>query len=230
MHLALLQLAARHKQRLVWWGTEDVLALSSNNITLFLSICRETWELWQRDLRASQNPPSFGEVRPTVQQNAIDNISKRWHQNLARQPGRPAGDVRIRFLDKVFGDLRNKLRDDIAMRYPGANGFSILVEDLVRIPSLSQLIEECVAWGDLERIDHTSKHASDKTKGARYKYYVNSILAPYYQVFQSHTKEPRYLAADDLLKHARNAKALPESAYGQPEEAQTSQEEIQVKD
>ena len=209
---ALLQLAASHKQRLLWWGVEDVLALSSNNITLFLSICRETWELWQRDLRTAKSPIAFGEVPTSVQQVAIENISKRWHQNLAKQPGRPGGDVRIRFLDKVFADLRLRLRRDESMRYPGANGFSILIEDLVPFPGLKRLLDECVAWGDLECMEHTSKHAADKTRGRRYKYYVNSILVPYYQIFHSHTKEPRYVKAEELLKHALNAKALPGSS------------------
>lgn len=207
---AVLQLAASHKQRLLWWGVENVLALSSNNITLFLSICRETWELWQRDLRTTKNAPAFGEVLPAVQQVAIENISKRWHQNLAKQPGRPGGDVRIRFLDRVFADLRIKLRKDEAMRYPGANGFSILMDELAVLPDLKQLLDECVAWGDLERIEHTSKHGADNTRGRRCKHYANAILVPHYQIFESHTKEPRYVKTDELLTHAKNAKALPQ--------------------
>lgn len=210
--LAILQLAASHKQKLIWWGTEDVLALSSNNITLFLSICRETWELWQRDLRSVTNPPGFGEVSLTVQRVAIENISKRWHQNLSKQPGRPGGDVRIRFLDRVFADLRIRLRNDEAMRYPGANGFSILLDEVAQFPDLKKLLDECVAWGDLECVEHTSKNPADKIRGRRFKYYANSILVPHYQIFQAHTKEPRYVRPDELLKHAQSAKALPVAA------------------
>jgi hypothetical protein len=209
--LAILQLAASHKQKLIWWGTEDVLALSSNNITLFLSICRETWELWQRDLRSVSNPPGFGEVPLTVQRVAIENISKRWHQNLSKQPGRPGGDVRIRFLDRVFADLRIRLRKDEAMRYPGANGFSVLVDEITQFPALKRLLDECVAWGDLECVEHTSKNPADKIRGRRFKYYANSILVPHYQIFQAHTKEPRYVRPDELLKHAESAKAIPAS-------------------
>lgn len=204
---SLLQLAASHNQRLVWWGTEHVLALSSNNITLFLSICRETWELWQRDLRNTKQATSLDTVPSTVQFVAIENISKRWHQNLAKQPGRPGGDIRIRFLDRIFSDLRIKLRKDEAMRYPGANGFSVLVDELATQPDLNKLLDECVAWGDLERVGHTSKHGADG--GRRCKFYVNSILAPYYQIFEAHTKEPRYIRAQELLGHASSAKALP---------------------
>lgn len=206
---ATLQLAARHKQRLLWWGIEHILSLSSNNITLFLSLCRETWELWQRDLRASSSPPAFSEVPVKVQQVAIDNVSKRWHQNFAKQPGRPGGDARIRFLDRVFGDLRVRLRSDEEMRYPGANGFSVLMDDVASIPMLKQLLDECVAWGDLECITHTSKHSGDKKRGRRNKYYANSILAPHYQIFESHTKEPRYMKSGDLLKFAQAAHAVP---------------------
>ena len=210
--LAILQLAARHKQKLIWWGIEDVLALSSNNITLFLSTCRETWQLWQRDLRSLSNPPGFSEVPLTVQRVAIENISKRWHQNLSKQPGRPGGDIRIQFLDRVFADLRIRLRKDEAMRYPGANGFSVLSDEISKFPDLKRLLDECVAWGDLECIEHTSKHSADKIRGRRFKYYANSILVPHYQIFQAHTKEPRYVRPDELLKHAQSAKALPVSA------------------
>jgi hypothetical protein len=224
--LAILQLAARHKQKLIWWGIEDVLALSSNNITLFLSICRETWELWQRDLRSLSNPPGFSEVPLTVQRVAIENISKRWHQNLSKQPGRPGGDVRIQFLDRVFADLRIRLRKDEAMRYPGANGFSVLLDEISKFPELKRLLDECVAWGDLECIEHTSKHSADKIRGRRFKYYANSILVPHYQIFQAHTKEPRYIRPDELLKHAQSAKALPLSA--EPREAIPEQPELNL--
>ncbi|MBN9690528.1 MAG: hypothetical protein J0M24_09835 [Verrucomicrobia bacterium] len=207
--LAILQLAASHKQKLIWWGTEDVLALSSNNITLFLSICRETWELWLRDLRSETSLPGFGEVPLTVQRVAIENISKRWHQNLSKQPGRPGGDVRIRFLDRVFADLRIRLRNDEAMRYPGANGFSVLLDEVAQFPELKRLLDECVAWGDLECVEHTSKNPADKIRGRRFKYYANSILVPHYQIYQAHTKEPRYVRPEELLKHALSAKALP---------------------
>lgn len=209
MRHALLQLASKHQQRLVWWGAQSVLGLSSNNITLFLSIGRETWELWQRSLRSGESLPSFTEAPIEVQQVAIDNISKRWHQNLARQPGRPGGDVRLRFIDRIFAHLRTRLRKDQAMRYPGASGFSILSEELSHHKDLKRLLDECVAWGDLERIEHTSKRTDDKVKGGRHKFYANSILVPFYQIYESHTKEPYYMDTSELLKFASEANALP---------------------
>jgi len=112
----------------------------------------------------------------------------------------------------VFADLRIRLRKDEAMRYPGANGFSVLLDELSKFQDLKRLLDECVAWGDLECIEHTSKHSADKIRGRRFKYYANSILVPHYQIFQAHTKEPRYVRPDELLKHAQNAKALPVSA------------------
>lgn len=205
---AVLQLASTHKQRLMWWGVEDVLSLSSSNITLFLSLCREIWELWQRHARNDGESQQFVEISAEVQRVAIDNVSKRWHQNLAKQPGRPGGDVRLRFLDRVFADLRSRLKKDAPMRYPGANGFSLLDEDLEEFPELTRLIEECVAWGDLEKIPHTPKHSRDKLKGNRFKYFANTILAPHYQIFGAHTKEPLYLKPETLLDHAIFAKAL----------------------
>lgn len=209
---AILQLAISHKQKLVWWGSQDVLALSSNNITLFLSICRETWELWQRDQKVVVERPSVIEtVPPSVQRVAIDNISKRWHDNFKKQPGRPAGDVRIRFLDRVFADLQIKLLKDKAMQCPGGNGFSIREDEIGLIPELERLLKECAAWGDLEEIIHTSKNATDKIRGQRFKYYANSLLAPRYQIFEAHTKEPRYVNAAELLQHAKKSKAIPQS-------------------
>ena len=42
------QIAARCAQRLKWSGKDDILALSSGNISIFLSICYEVWDVFLR--------------------------------------------------------------------------------------------------------------------------------------------------------------------------------------
>jgi hypothetical protein len=213
--LAVMQLVVRHQQTLFWWGTEKILALSASNITLFLSICREVWDQWRRR--------SFDEGVPTTsiqrrskeavvfwksQAVAIDNVSKAWHRNFARQPGRPGGDVRMRFVDALGTWLRRTLLADHAMSYPGGNGFSLRESDLDAHEPLSRLLEEAVGWGDLYEVSHTTKLAKEKHKDPRKKYYLNPILSPHYQIPEAHTKEPLYESVDTILHIAAEARAL----------------------
>jgi hypothetical protein len=213
--LAVMQLAVRHQQTLFWWGTEKVLALSASNITLFLSICREVWDQWRRrssDDRATVTT-SPGRVHEAPdfwksQAVAIDNVSKTWHRNFARQPGRPGGDVRMRFVDELGAWLRHCLLADAAMSYPGGNGISLRKSDLSKHEHLKRLLEEAVGWGDLYEVTHTTKLAKEKHRDPRKKYYLNPILSPHFQIPEAHTKEPLYESVETILRLAVQARAL----------------------
>lgn len=213
--LGVLQLVVRHQQSLVWWGTAKVLVLSASNITLFLSICREAWDQWRRRSLGAIERAASSPTRATVpvvnwksQAVAIDNVSKRWHRNFARQPGRPAGDIRMRFVDEVANWLRRKLVGNITMSYPGGNGFSLRQSDLKRFPQLERLLEEAVGWGDLYEVDHTTKIAKEKHRDPRKKYYLNPILSPHFQMPDAHTKEPIYSDVETIIGLAAEAGAL----------------------
>lgn len=220
--LAVMQLVVRHQQTLFWWGTKRALALSASNITLFLSICREVWDQWRRRSRAELEKEAVlrrsanAMVSWKTQAVAIDNVSKSWHRNFARQPGRPGGDVRMRFIDEVGNWLRRGMVSDFPMKYPGANGFSLTQSELKSNKQLAALIEEAVGWGDLYEVDHTTKVAEEKHRDPRKKYYLNPILSPHFQIPDAHTKEPVYAPVETIIKLAIQGRALTDNQRDLP--------------
>ena len=193
---AVLQLASRHQQKLQWWGEAKILLLCGGNILRFITICRETWDYWQRLADDPLHQRTAGRyVETWIQARAAEEASRKIQEALRRQPGNPAGDVRIKFLDSVARWLRNKMLDDSAMSYPGLNGFSLRESDLDKHPALRELIREAVGWGDLYERPHTSKSKADEP---RIKYYPNPALSPQYQLPEAHTKEPLYATAKDI--------------------------------
>ena len=54
---------------------------------------------------------------------AIQAVSDNAHRSFAKQPGRPAGDVRMVFVDALGAWLRASILKDVKMRTQGATGF-----------------------------------------------------------------------------------------------------------
>lgn len=210
---AVMQLISRHKQRMLWWGEAKVLSLCGSNILRFITICRVTWDYWQRLTDGTATDHAATSIVPSdIQSRAILEASRKVHEVLMRQPGQPAGDVRSRFLNEIASWLRSRLLDDKAMSNPGQNGFSLRVSDLNKHPELRQLIEEAVGWGDLYEMDHTSKSKAERSSEPRKKYYINPALSPFYELPEAHTKEPVYAKLEDILGLAIAAEAVPETA------------------
>ncbi len=208
-----LQIIGRHNQRMYWWGWKDVLGLSGSNALWFLRICREVWRSWQRlsvdqELTAGMLANSKCLVPMRTQWLAIDAVSSQMHDVFEAQPGRPAGDVRMRFLGRAAGWLRTGLMNDKALSNPGQNGFTLSRSELESHPGLKRLIEEAVGWGELYEVAHTSKSAGENASDPRRKFYLNPILSPFYQLPDVHTKEPVYNAAATLASYAEQASQL----------------------
>ena len=208
---AVLQLAARRQQRLWWWGYADVLALSGGNISVFLHICHQVWDHF---LKVERLKPEENRVDPLcksstamipkeIQAVGIQNASRAWLEKLKE---RPAGDLRRRFIEVLGNKLRTRLRDDRAMSYPGANGFSIPRSELMSKTrpneDIWEFLQEAVGYGALHSRDHTTKERSGK---ARVKFYLNPILSPYFQIPVAHQKEPAYWTIKDLVAIAKDA-------------------------
>ncbi len=208
---AILQLISRHQQRMLWWGKDKVLSLCGSNILRFITICRVTWDYWQRLTDGTPNRQDAKSIVPSdIQSRAVFEASRKVHESLVRQPGQPAGDVRGRFLNEIASWLRSRLLEDKAMSNPGHNGFSLRTSDLEEHAELRQLIEEAVGWGDLYEMDHTSKTKAERSSEPRKKYYINPALSPFYELPEAHTKEPVYAKLEDILRLAIAAGAVPE--------------------
>lgn len=204
---AVLQLAARRAQRLLWWGDDDMIALSGGgNIMMFLHLCHAVWDrfLKEENLKDESKRASLlagASIPEDTQAAGIQSASRQWYDKLGEQPG---GDVRRRFIDKLGRHLREKLRDDLSMSYPGANGFSLRRDHLEgpENKELYRFLSDAVGYGDLVAAEHTTK---SKRGERRIKFYLNPILSPVFQIPAAHTKEPSYWSIDDVMEIARAA-------------------------
>lgn len=196
----LLQIAARSAQRLNWSGKDHIIALSSGNISIFLSVCHEIWEAFLRSERrkksfARRDPISAKEsIDPDVQAVGIHTASASWYEKVTEQPN---GHDRQRFLNVIGPFFRARLVDDDAMSYPGNNGFSLSQQELQDYPSVRRFLEDAADYGDLYETVHTTKL---KDRKIRRKWYLSPILSPWYQLPESHVKEPYYASIEEMAR------------------------------
>lgn len=208
--LAVLQLYARRGQRLMWWGKRDILDLSGGNILAFLGLCHG---IWNQFLKMEQgkgkeehrtNPLAGESIDEKLQAVGIQEASKVWYNKLAEH--KPGGDIRQRFIGKLGNFLRRSMREDRKMSYPGGNGFSLEVNVLEdeTLPNREAwgFLKQCVGWGALVVVDHTTKMQAG---GRRLKFYMHPVLSPVFQLPVAHTKEPLYWEMEDLMSILKEA-------------------------
>lgn len=200
--IALMQIASRNQQQLQWSGTEEILALSGGNILAFLSLCQHIWDAWLRDMRDERiDKDALPKISRSVQSIGIQEASQEWFEKIARaEHGDYTRQRFVRFLGELF---YKKLIDDIAMSNPGHNGFSLRVADLDVEPVIENYLKTLEDYGDLVGMKHTSKTKGEK----RWKWYLNPILSPYFNIFHVHTKEPIYVPVEkvsDWMSQARS--------------------------
>lgn len=200
---ALLQLAARCSQRLQWSGSDSVLALSSGNISIFLSICYEVWDTFLRSERQKEplqrkNPVADG-IDGSLQAIGIQTASLRWYEKVSE---RPKGHDRQRFIDVLGATFRNKLLADESMSYPGHNGVSLTKDELKQDQFVKKFLDEAVDYGDLHDAIHTTKESDRRP---RRKWYLAPILSVFFQIPEAHKKEPYYANLSEMRKWLADA-------------------------
>lgn len=182
---ALMQIASANGQALAWSGEDEILNLSGGQILVFLFLMQHIWDAWLRDNRGSEGSLLEFPIPLDVQSQGVMEASQEWNRKQIEGPN--ARQRRI-FVDAVGRHLYKKLKSDKAMSYPGANGFSLRVDDLEKDGRLSNFLRQAVGYGDLYEAPHTSKHPGEK----RVKYYLAPILSPIFRIPSVHTKEPEY--------------------------------------
>ncbi len=210
IELALLQLASRNRQQLIWEGKDDILNLSGGNILVFLSLCQQIWEVAMRN---NKNLESKSGVVPTMDYNSqtlgILEASLRWYEKLASVKD---GSKRKLFVDFLGAKFHKKLTNDSKMSYPGHNGFSVENTELESDNEIFSLLKEASDFGDLFDRPHTTKSAK---REVRTKWYLNSILSPKFKIPVIHTKEHMYISIQELRRWMIEANVidsiLPES-------------------
>lgn len=205
----LVQIAARNSQKLQWSGKDHILAISSPNISVFLSVCHEIWDTF---IRTEQSKPESQRANPLLdgihselQAIAIQTASNDWYRKIAEQPH---GHDRQRFIEVLGRKIRTWLLDDVAMSYPGHVGFSLIVDELSTFPELNKFLDDASDYGDLYEAEHTTK---EKNRRRRKKWYLSPIFSPYFQIPEAHPKEPRYSSPEEVIEWTQEAGILQES-------------------
>lgn len=183
----LMQLASANRQAPMWGGENDVIGLSDGQILVFLFLLQHVWDAWLRDRRGDEDGDFQFPIRQEVQSQGVREASTEW---LSKQTEGPNADKRRLFVEELGKHLYVKLTDDKSMSNPGANGFSVENNEIVGNPDIQEFLMDSVSYGDLIELPHTSKKKGER----RTKYYLTSILSPYFRIPSVHTKEPEYVA------------------------------------
>ncbi len=200
---ALMQLAARCSQRMNWGGDSQILALSGNNILIFISMCQHIWDTYIRTQKTKldndkANPLLQG-MPEDVQTLGILSASTHWYNKIIELPG---GHQRKRLIDILGKLFRSSLLNDSKMSYPGHNGFSLTNIDWQSVPSVENFLKRAVDYGVLVAVPHTTKSPDRKP---RTKWYMNPIYSPYFSIPETHVKEPKYIKIADIINWMKAA-------------------------
>ena len=191
---ALLQIASRNRQQLIWEGVDDILALSGGSILAFLNLCQQIWEVWMRDFNSNENDQfQLPKIATSIQTLGILHASASWYDKLSTVYGGKERKQFITFLGILF---HKQLTEDLKMSYPGHNGFSLENDEQHGSIKLDKLLKEASDFGDLQDRSHTTK---SKDRKKRTKWYLNPILSPYFKIPAIHTKEPMYVTIENVV-------------------------------
>ena len=190
---ALMQIAGRCGQRMVWAGATDIVELGGGNILVFVSLCQHIWSVWLRTVREQSTPSDIvPSIAASVQAVGIQEASTHWFSKVAEETG---GTSRQRFISIMGEQLERELYKDEALSYPGRTGFSLGLQELGKEPELERFLNDCVDYGALVDAPHTTKESNRK---ARRKWYLNAILSPHFKLPHVRTKEPAYLTVPEV--------------------------------
>ena len=192
---ALMQIASRCYQRMIWSGHNDVIELSGGNILVFVGICQRIWSVWVRAIgQVDRGDSSLPKIDESLQAVGIQEASSHWFEKLSEET---EGNKRQRFVSYVGNFLQHGLVNDLALSYPGRNGFSLNLEELERATGVSQFLDDSVDYGALFDSPHTTK---EKNRRPRRKWYLNPVLTPHFGLPHIRTKEPLYVSVEDVKK------------------------------
>ncbi|MCK8463009.1 hypothetical protein MUY35_04000 [Aliiroseovarius sp. S1339] len=180
--------ASQSRQKSIWGGAKEILELSGGSILVFLGINQFIWSTWlQRNDRPEISRSSLPTISVGVQSTAIHRASNAWYDMIFQQSGRSA--ERARFVKNVGDLLRHKILSDEKLSYPGANGFSVMNEELDNLPAVRGFLEQLADYANMLMLRHTTKNSG---AGQRTKFYFHPIFCPTLGLPYVRTKEPYY--------------------------------------
>ena len=188
----LTQIASACAQRRLYHGWDTLLTLSASNILVFISLCREMWDHWER-LQEDRSEEE-GTMAPDVQSQAVRIVSNNW---LEKQEEFPRGTTRRQFVVRLGVALRKALIADRGLVYPGRTGFSLTEDELDADEVVRGFLEDAVDYGALVSFSHTTKERDGRR---RRKWYLSPILCPNFEIPAIRTKEPYYARVAEVRK------------------------------
>jgi len=199
----LSQIASERRQRRLYAGWDAILTLSGGNILVFLSLCREMWDLAQRTAAINQKTLESA-FKAELQSQAIWNVSSDW---LRKQDELSGGAFRRRFITRIGTGLRRALMSDKKLSNPGRTGFSLSQEELEsdQNSDIRLFLDEATDFGALVRKPHTSK---EKDRRPRVKWYISPVLCPNFDLPAVRTKEPYYATIDEVRRWIQTSDAV----------------------
>lgn len=197
------QIASTCRQRRVYGGWDVLMTLSASNVLVFLSLCREIWDINERSRRDDRSTDDLDEVVSTdVQSQAIRVVAETW---LRKQTEFPGGSRRKDFVTRLGIGIRKALLADKGLVYPGHNGFSLVVDEYEAedAADVREFLENATDFGALISSPHTTKELDRKP---RRKWYLFPILCPNFEIPAVRTKEPYYAELAEVREWLSDAR------------------------
>lgn len=193
--VALLQIASLANQKKRYFGWETTLYLSGANISAFLLLCGEIWDIATKmDIDPIKQCP----LEPLVQTEGIYAASEKW---LIRDRNEHLGGrKRYEVLSRLGPAIHDKLIGNLAISNPGHSGFSLREMDLWggdKGKEVAKYIQNAVSWAIFEERPHTSKL---RESASRRKWYLHPLLSPALAIPYIRVKEPFYANINDVYE------------------------------
>jgi len=202
---ALFILASDFKQPKYYCGFETIKLMSEGVPLNFIKLCRAIFD----ELRYKESEfEKDNKVNIIWQNRAIRKVASEIRKEASSYLCK--GQSFLILLDEL-GFIFRRLQLIPTAPYPTPNGFSIaketewlakagiscsLPEKNDPLSRLTEILREAKDWGYLIEMPHRSREKSLKT---RTKYYISSMLAPYYDLSVRHRKEPYYCEIEDIV-------------------------------
>jgi hypothetical protein len=192
--IALLQVASLANQKRRYFGWKPVINLSGANISAFLLLCSEIWDMATKvDIHPLKDCP----LPYHIQTEGVFVASDTWRNRDRNEPGR--GRKRYDVLNRLGPAIHDLLIGDLAISNPGHSGFSLRESDFSndeRGEKVREFLQNAVSWAIFEERPHTSKQREAAT---RRKWYLHPLLSPVFDIPVARVKEPLYVELDDVF-------------------------------
>jgi hypothetical protein len=195
VEIALLQVASLANQKKRYSGWATVLQLSGSNITAFLYLCSEIWDI---ALKLGYVPSHRKPLPVNVQTEGILTASTKW-RSRDRIEIATGGRERYEVLSRLGPSIHEALVTDFAISNPGFSGFSLRDTDLIVTKhgkDVARFLQNAVSWAIFEERLHTSKQREGAT---RRKYFLHPLLSPAFEIPFTRVKEPYYASVDEVF-------------------------------